>query len=146
LSEVYTQLLQLGDDKYNGDRRCMEMNINVSDWVHGRTSDGEMVYGFVESMDVLQGLVALHVVKSDNEERVGRSVRVRLATIKPVSDSASTDLRHADELIDLALATWDEEWFMELTTSNSGKERKRQKHEAIIQTAPPVNRLGKFIR
>lgn len=124
----------------------MEMNISVSDWVHGRTGDGEMVYGFVETMDVLQGLVALHVVKSDNEERVGRSATVRLATVKPISESASSDLGQAVELIDLALATWDEAWFMELTASAAGTENKRKQTAAVIQTAPPVNRLGKFIK
>ena len=121
-------------------------NFNVSDWVHGRTGEGEMVYGFVKSMDLLQGLVELHVVKSDNGERIGRSATVKRSTVKQVQDTVPTDPRQAAELIDLALATWDREWFMELTEIRGDAAQGEQSTVATVPPTSPTNRLGKFIR
>lgn len=122
------------------------MKWSVSDWVHGKTGEGEMVYGFVEDVDFMQGLVTLYVVKSDHEERVGRSVSVRMASVKPVPESATSDIKHSSELIDLALLTRDKGWFMELTEGLGAEQRSTSRQGGIMLQAAPVNRLGKFIR
>ena len=93
---MYTLKLQLYGCQYDNDGRCMEMNVNVSDWVHGRTGEGEMVYGFAESVDGQYGVVTLYVVKSDNEEREGKFATVRQSKVKLVADIESEDLRHVD--------------------------------------------------
>lgn len=121
------------------------MNVNVSDWVHGRTGEGEMVYGFVDSVDGLQGLVTLYVVKSDNDERDGKLATVRMSTVKTVADIDSGDLRHVGDLIDLALATKDEAWFMELTEGIDAGQPTEALAELDLSTFAPFNRLGKIV-
>jgi hypothetical protein len=123
----------------------MEMNVNVSDWVHGRTGEGEMVYGFVDSVDGQYGVVTLYVVKSDNEEREGKLATVRLSTVKLVADIDSEDLRHADDLIDLALATRDEAWFLELTEGIGSERMAEARAEFDASDYIPYNRLGKIV-
>lgn len=145
LKQVYTIKLQLNGCQYDKDGRCMEMNVNMSDWVHGRTAEGEMVYGFVESVDGLQGLVTLYVVKSDNDEREGKLATVRISTVKIVADIDSEDLRHADDLIDLALATRDEAWFLELTKGIEADQPAEAFTELDLSTLAPYNRLGKIV-
>ncbi len=121
------------------------MNVNVSDWVHGRTGEGEMVYGFVDSVDGQYGVVTLYVVKSDNEEREGKLATVRLSTVKLVADIDSEDLRHADDLIDLALATRDEAWFLELTEGIGSERMAEARAEFDASDYIPYNRLGKIV-
>lgn len=121
------------------------MNVNVSDWVHGRTGEGEMVYGFAESVDGQYGVVTLYVVKSDNEEREGKFATVRLSTVKLVADIDSEDLRHVDDLIDLALATRDEAWFLKLTEGSGDGQPAEVSPEIDITTFLPYNRLGKIV-
>ncbi|MDQ6420414.1 group-specific protein [Paenibacillus sp. LHD-117] len=121
------------------------MTFNISDWVHGRTMGGEMVYGFIESVDALKGIVTLFVVQSDNEERIGRHVAVKASTVKSVPDVSLRDNQPVQDLIDLALATWDEAWFKELTDGLGADERDVAKTtgSAVLKTAP-VNRLSRL--
>lgn len=35
-------------DTFNWNGRCLEMNVNVSDWVHGRTAKGEKVDDLID--------------------------------------------------------------------------------------------------
>ena len=122
------------------------MRFNVSDWVHGKTVDGEMVYGFVEEVDSVQGIVTLFVVQSDHEERVGRTADVRASTVRKVPDAKPGDSRHVPDLIDLALATRDEAWFRELTGgrgSDNPRISARSQGGTALRVAP-VNRLSRF--
>lgn len=91
------------------------MRLETSDWVHGKTNNGEMIQGFIEHIDTLNGIVTVQVVKSDNEEAVGKPAAVRDHWIKKLPDHAPMNEQQLLGLIDLALATWDEAWFMELT-------------------------------
>jgi hypothetical protein len=120
------------------------MKLSVSDWVQGKTTDGELIHGFIETIDILQGIVTVHVVKSDNEERVGHIVAVRSSWIKRVPDVSLQDAEIARNLIDVALATWDETWFMELTESLKSQDQtafRREDGSQRVITA--VNRLGR---
>ncbi|OMF19292.1 hypothetical protein BK133_29870 [Paenibacillus sp. FSL H8-0548] len=119
------------------------MKFNISDWVQGKTKDGELIHGFVETIDILQGFVTVNVVKSDNVEVIGKIVAVRSSWLKTVSDIAIDDAYVYQNSIDLALDTWDEAWFMELTSARKASE------DAAAQTGDrskiykfPVNRLG----
>ncbi|MCR2805747.1 IDEAL domain-containing protein [Paenibacillus soyae] len=119
------------------------MRFNVSDWVHGKTVEGEMVYGFVEAVDSVQGIVTIYVVKSDQEDRVGREVDVRSSTVRKVPDAKTGDFR-VPELIDLALATWDEAWFRELT--GEGGRSTAYSEGGTATKVPPANRVSRFLR
>lgn len=122
------------------------MRFIVSDWVHGKTVEGEMVYGFVEAVDSVQGIVTIYVVQSDREERVGRATDVRASTVKKVKDAEPGNGRHVPELIDLALATWDEAWFRELTGGKGIEARNAVRPEGgTALRVAPKNRLSKFL-
>ncbi|MEK3883493.1 hypothetical protein [Paenibacillus sp. PL2-23] len=121
------------------------MRFNVSDWVHAKTVEGEMVFGFVEAVDSVQGIVTIHVVHSDHEERVGLAATVRASTVKKVPDTNLDDVR-VPELIDLALATWDEVWFRELTGGAVGNTPNAFCYEGgTALKIIPSNRVSKYL-
>lgn len=91
------------------------MDFKISDWVQGKAQGGELIYGFIDSINELDKIVSVYVVKSDNDNIVGKIAAVREHWLKsvPVISLEDTQLMH--NLIDMALATRDESWFMELT-------------------------------
>ncbi|GGD48432.1 IDEAL domain-containing protein [Paenibacillus nasutitermitis] len=91
------------------------MTFEISDWVQANTSNGELIHGYIESMDGEQGIAKLMVIKSDNEEIVGKMITVREHGLKRLPAASFDDVGHILNLIDLALSTHDEAWFMELT-------------------------------
>jgi hypothetical protein len=91
------------------------MRFETSDWVQGRTSNGELIQGFIEHIDSLEGIVTVQVIKSDNEDSVGKPTAVREHWIKKIPEDAPMNAQQLLSMIDLALATRDEAWFMELT-------------------------------
>lgn len=91
------------------------MKLNISDWVKGKTKDGELIQGFIQSIDAVQGFATVYVVHSDNEDVKGKIVAVREHWLKKMQDLTLDDAQLVQNLIDMALATWDEAWFMELT-------------------------------
>lgn len=119
------------------------MKFNISDWVQGKTKDGELIHGFVETVDILQGFVTVYVVKSDNEEAIGKIVAVRSSWLKNLSGITLDDAQVFQNSIDLALDTWDEAWFMELTNAQkaSGIEAAQTGDRSKIYSFP-ANRLG----
>jgi len=126
--------------------RCAKMKMKISDWVQGKTKDDEMIFGFVEEIDSMNGVAAVHVVQSDNEERVGRKASLRIAGIKPVPAASFADNEQIDDVIDLALATGDKAWFMELTEGRkTGRPSATGSRENAGPRFAPVNRIGKFV-
>jgi len=119
------------------------MKFNISDWVQGKTKDGELIHGFVETVDILQGFVTVNVVQSDNEEVIGKIVAVRSSWLKNVSDISLDNAQVFQNTIDLALDTWDEAWFMELTNAQkaSGNEATQAGDRSNLYSFP-ANRLG----
>lgn len=91
------------------------MNFEIGDWVMGHTGEGELVQGFVERVNVLQGTLGIHVVASDHEAAVGRAIDVRERGTKKMPEFVYDRAEPILGLIDLALATRDESWFRELT-------------------------------
>ncbi|NIK78216.1 hypothetical protein FHS15_003354 [Paenibacillus castaneae] len=119
------------------------MKINISDWVRGKTREGELIHGFIESFDILQGIVVVNVVESDNEDIVGKKVAVREQWLKPVPEITLADDMFMLNLIDISLATRDEAWFMELTNylKSNGNEAIGANHASEIRSKH-INRLG----
>ncbi|SFD54438.1 IDEAL domain-containing protein [Paenibacillus catalpae] len=92
----------------------MTVNIAVSDWVQGQTISGEFIFGYVEQVDLEQGVVKVYVVKSDNEDSAGRIALGKAHHFRKQAEW-SPDEEDIRSLIDLALAAQDQAWFMELS-------------------------------
>ncbi|OXS58424.1 hypothetical protein B1A99_14550 [Cohnella sp. CIP 111063] len=123
------------------------MKFEIGDWVQAKTRNGEFVHGFIESIDHSKGLAKVFVVRSDNEESTGKSTSVLEHWLRELPSYAMDEESSLYNLIDLALATRDESWFMELTRSlaaRSGPER--QAEGFSFRRKAPVNRLGHTAR
>lgn len=93
----------------------MIMNFVISDWVVATTNEDELLHGYIESIDVLLGIARVHVIASDRETAIGKTMEVSSQDVKklPVSEFDIED--QVKSLIDVALTTRDEQWFNELS-------------------------------
>jgi hypothetical protein len=84
------------------------------DWVKGRTVNGELMYGYVDDFNRIDGTVKVVVVACDRESTIGKTIETLNYLIKPfpVQPFNNDQLR---SLTDLALITSDREWFMDLS-------------------------------
>jgi hypothetical protein len=89
--------------------------FKYGDWVQGRSRDGELIHGFVETIDSIQEIVKVIVVESDNEKAIGKSIWLHNKSAEKLPNVAVSDESQLLSLIDLALLSKDEQWFMELT-------------------------------
>ncbi|TWT26453.1 IDEAL domain-containing protein [Planomicrobium sp. CPCC 101110] len=95
--------------------------LKTSDWVKGVSRHGELIIGFVESMNVAKEAVNVTVVKSDNEELIGRTIPMSVKQVENIPSGHTKDAGQLEFLIDLALSTGDEEWFIELSAELNEK-------------------------
>jgi len=91
------------------------MLLQTGDWIKGTLRDGELIMGYVESLDI-SGIVKVTVVTSDNDEIIGKKVSMLGERVKRLPVSNVSNKAQIQFLIDLALSTGDEEWFLELST------------------------------
>jgi hypothetical protein len=91
------------------------MKFLISDWVQARTDNGELIHGFVETINPAQAIARVFVVKSDNDDSVGKPVVVRENAMKKLPEMAFDTVDDLESLMDIALSTWDEAWFNELS-------------------------------
>jgi len=105
------------------------MNINnetilkTGDWVKGKSADGELVIGYIDSLTNLDEIVKVNVITSDNKTTVGKTIHMRNKNVKKMPDSKVANKEQVRFLIDLALSTGDEDWFNELSSQlNSMKQ------------------------
>ncbi|WP_308633922.1 hypothetical protein [Paenibacillus silvisoli] len=92
------------------------MSFAISDWVQGRTKDGELIQGFITSKNEKLNIANVYVVQSDHDAAVGTTVAVLSSWIKKQPTVQVLDYEEPIlDFIELALATRDEEWFAELT-------------------------------
>jgi predicted RNA-binding protein with RPS1 domain len=90
--------------------------FEYGDWVQGRSRDGELIHGYVETIDSIQDIVKVNVVESDNEKAIGKSIWLLNKSAEKLPDLSVTNESQLLSLIDLALLSKDELWFMELST------------------------------
>ncbi|MFF2481900.1 hypothetical protein [Paenibacillus sp. NPDC058071] len=119
------------------------MKMEVGDWVQGKTISGEFIFGYVEQCDWLEGIVHVNVVKSDNDESVGRIALANAHRMKKQPEQATTDEGSIRSLIDIALSIQDEAWFMEL--SGVLKEMAVNGFESKGGSRPHASRLSTYI-
>lgn len=116
--------------------------LEVGEWVLGKTKFGELVQGFVETDDSLRGTAKVYVVQCDNEETIGKLVVIPRQWMERIPVGSFEDGEHVHDLIDLALATRDKEWFMDLTAKASTNTRSKGKEARITRSSSIRNRLG----
>ncbi|MFC3883619.1 IDEAL domain-containing protein [Bacillus songklensis] len=89
--------------------------LEVGDWVKGKSRDGELIHGYIETIDPLQETVTVKVVECDHEEMIGKTIGMLNKGVKKLPVSTASNDEQLSHLIDLALLTRDEEWFMSLS-------------------------------
>ncbi|GED60640.1 IDEAL domain-containing protein [Brevibacillus formosus] len=116
--------------------------LEVGEWVLGKTKFGELVQGFVETDDSLRGTAKVYVVQCDNEETIGKLVVIPRQWMERIPVGSFDDEEHMHDLIDLALATKDREWFMDLTAKASTMRQTSGKEARKTRSSSIRNRLG----
>lgn len=91
------------------------MSLSVGDWVGGRSSQGELIHGYVEAVNLFQGLVAVQIVASDREAAIGKAVTLSLQDVRKLPVSSADNEEQLRSLIDIALGVKDADWFFELS-------------------------------
>ncbi len=94
--------------------------IQIGDWVKGETQEGELIIGYVESFTLIEEVVNIKIVTSDNQAAIGKSVQILTKQVKVLPDSKVKNKEQVRFLIDLALSTGDEDWFLELSAKLKG--------------------------
>jgi hypothetical protein len=89
--------------------------LKVGDWIKGKSRDGELFIGYIESLDILEDKVNARITSSDDESMLGKTIPMAKGEVKKLPDPKVKNKEQIQYLIDLALATGDEEWFMELS-------------------------------
>ncbi|MBB3108669.1 hypothetical protein FHS18_000697 [Paenibacillus phyllosphaerae] len=118
------------------------MKFQVSDWVQGNTESGELIQGFVVASYEGGAVAKVHVVKSDNEDAVGRVIPMREARLREIP-AAGESMGQLKDLIDLALTVRDEAWFLELSARlNQGPRQEGHPTSQSIPDTASYNRLG----
>jgi uncharacterized protein YpiB (UPF0302 family) len=89
--------------------------LEIGDWVKGNLLSGELIIGYIESLSNLEGVAKVTIVTSDNKDISGRTVALLTNQLKRLPTAIVTNKDQILFLIDLALATGDEDWFNELS-------------------------------
>ncbi|SFS30368.1 IDEAL domain-containing protein [Marininema halotolerans] len=95
--------------------KLLNPSLNTGDWVQGKTENDELFQGYVESIDTERGVTHVRVIQSDNTEVLGKLFSSPLDRIRRLNQGTLDQEGYLMNLIDLALATRDKEWFIELT-------------------------------
>lgn len=90
--------------------------LKIGDWIKAQSRDGELIIGYVDSFDLLEEMTKVTVTTSDNQELVGKTIPIMNNKVKILPNSNVRNKEQILNLIDLALASGDEEWFLELSS------------------------------
>ncbi|CAM3809626.1 IDEAL domain-containing protein [Cohnella lubricantis] len=118
------------------------MNIRAGDWVTGHTGKGELVHGYVASIDTFQGTIAIQVTDSDHEAAIGKEISLPNRAVRRLPEESIDREEDLLALIDLALATYDEPWFTELSSKLSALRSQARRQELRRAALSARNRLG----
>jgi hypothetical protein len=89
--------------------------LKVGDWIKGKSRDGELMIGYVDSLDILDEKVNATITSSDDVTLVGKTIPMSTNGVKKLPEPQVKNKEQIQYLIDLALVTGDEDWFMELS-------------------------------
>lgn len=114
------------------------------DWVQGRSNDGALVHGYVETVDSNQRIIKVNVVESDNEKAIGKSLWILNKWSEKLPDLTISNESQILTLIDLALLSKDEQWFMELSGQLASVKEAPEMHTKKSEFLISPNRIGNF--
>ena len=115
----------------------------VGDWIKAESNQGELIHGYIETLNPFQEKVEVHVVVSDNNETIGKKVKLYREQIKKLPTSTPNNKEQIRSLIDVALAAKDKEWFMELTNQlNEIQQDSKQNNTETPADSEFSNQLG----
>ncbi|KKK38628.1 group-specific protein [Mesobacillus campisalis] len=97
--------------------------LKIGDWVKGESRDGQLIIGYIENLNHIEDLVSIKIVTSDKEETIGKTVQMLTHQVKSLPAATVNNKEQIRALIDLALSTGDEEWFLELTAKLKSMEQ-----------------------
>ena len=95
-------------------------SIMVGEWITGKAMNGELIQGFIESVDPYFHTVKVTVVESDNHRIIGKTITTLQRNVSLLPNITIRQEEAIRELIDLALSTNDKEWFDELLPKLTG--------------------------
>lgn len=116
-------------------------NFSLGDWVKAKTVEGELVIGYIEGVNDDSKTAKIRAVQTEQASIAGRTIETFLRSVSALPYTPILMKEDAAELIDLALQTRDEKWFMELTASLSRLEQKFSKKKAANRYEV-INRLN----
>lgn len=90
-------------------------SLKAGDWVKGKSRNGEWIRGYIENVDPLKGTVHVTVVECDNEKTMNKTIETPIHWVEKMPITSFNCEEQIRDLVDLALWTRDEMWFMELT-------------------------------
>ncbi|SFH20477.1 IDEAL domain-containing protein [Priestia megaterium] len=106
--------------------KLFEGNFKVGDWVKGKSRDGELIYGYIKTINPSKKAALINVVKSDDEKMVGTTIGMMDEKIEKLPLQKAAHEGQILSLIDLALLTKDKAWFVELTAELKRLQDKKQ--------------------
>lgn len=119
-----------------------KIRFENGDWVQGRSREGELIHGFVEIVNSNREIVKVNVVESDNEKAVGKSIWIPSKWTEKLPDLSISNEAHLLTLIDLALLSKDEAWFMELSEKLASIKKHPKMNTRKSEFLIPGNRIG----
>jgi hypothetical protein len=120
-------------------------HLEIGDWVMGKSRNGELVQGFIEAIDPFQGMLKVHTVESENAKMIGKSIGMLNKWVKKVPISREFNEEQLLHLIDLALLTMDEQWFIDLSTKlKSLRANPKRLHKKNSVNPISNNRIGHY--
>ena len=90
--------------------------LEVGDWVRAKTTNGELIHGYLVKAHPEYSKAALKVIRSDNEHIIGSTLRLYKEDIIKLDNRPKYTVKQLETLIDMALASKDKQWFIELST------------------------------
>ncbi|EDL66732.1 IDEAL domain-containing protein [Bacillus sp. SG-1] len=116
-------------------------NFSLGDWVKAKTVEGELVIGYIEGVNDDSKTAKIRAVQTEQASIAGRTIETFLRSVSALPYTPILTKEDAAELIDLALQTRDEKWFMELTAELSQLEQKSSKRKTVNRS-DVINRLN----
>jgi hypothetical protein len=95
--------------------KIMFQTIKTGDWVKGKSSEGQLLFGYIESRHEAKELVKIRVVQTEESLIIGQTIDLPFSLITKLSDPSLKSQQEVRSMMDLALQTKDEEWFKELS-------------------------------
>ncbi|MEJ9112024.1 IDEAL domain-containing protein [Bacillus paramobilis] len=89
--------------------------LKEGDWVRGISNEGEFIVGYIVSLDEVEDVVTVSIVKRDDKYTKNEAILLFSKHVNKLPESKVINKEQILYLIDLALLTGDEEWFIELS-------------------------------